>query len=149
VGYRRNIDLQYNFANITFAVLIHLDVSKQPDLFILAANYLQSLNWRNQPAIMQHIIGFYTKAKAPESLSMFYDACAQVEIDDYKNYEKALGALKESGKYMAKSKLPTKDSKLAQIKKKIALIEQFLGARKVTRQTMNWRSITAILLEYI
>jgi intraflagellar transport protein 140 len=100
-------------------------------LFILAANYLQSLDWRNQPEIMKHIITFYTKAKSFDSLSLFYDACAAVEIDEYKNYEKALGALKESGKYMTKAKLPGKETKILQIKKKIVIIEQFLTAKKL------------------
>lgn len=92
---------------------------------------MQSLDWRNQPEIMKHIITFYTKAKSFDSLSLFYDACAQVEIDEYKNYEKALGALKESGKYMTKAKLPGKETKILQIKKRIALIEQFLSAKKL------------------
>lgn len=63
-------------------------MSKQRELYILAANYLQSLDWRNQPEIMKQILNFYSKAKAPESLATFYDACAQVEIDEYTNYEK-------------------------------------------------------------
>ena len=45
---------------------------------------------------MKAIISFYTKAKAFTQLSGFYDACAQVEIDEYRDYEKALGALKEA-----------------------------------------------------
>ena len=44
---------------------------------------------------MKNIIQYYTKAKAFESLAGFYEACAQVEIDEYRDYEKALGALKE------------------------------------------------------
>jgi intraflagellar transport protein 140 len=32
--------------------------------------------------IMKSIIGFYTKAKAYESLSNFYDSCSQIEIDE-------------------------------------------------------------------
>ena len=64
-------------------------------------------------------------------MSTFYDACAQVEIDEYRNYEKALGALKEAGKYMAKSKQPLKESKILQIKKKISIVEQYLSAKKL------------------
>ena len=36
---------------------------------------------------MKTIISFYQKAKAFESLANFYDACAQVEIDEYRDYE--------------------------------------------------------------
>ena len=39
-----------------------------------------------------------------QQLSVFYDACAQVEIDEYRDYEKALGALRESLKYMQKAR---------------------------------------------
>jgi len=45
---------------------------------------------------MKTIISFYQKAKSFESLGNFYDACAQVEIDEYRDYEKALGAMKEA-----------------------------------------------------
>lgn len=45
---------------------------------------------------MKTIISFYQRAKAFESLANFYDACAQVEIDEYRDYEKALGAMKEA-----------------------------------------------------
>ena len=37
---------------------------------------------------MKTIVTFYTKAKAFDSLAGFYEACAQVEIDEYQNYEK-------------------------------------------------------------
>jgi intraflagellar transport protein 140 len=70
------------------------------------------------------------KAKAPESLALFYVSCAQVEIDEFKNYEKALGALKESAKYMAKATIPTKEAKLNMIKKKVNIVEQFLAIKK-------------------
>lgn len=32
----------------------------------------------------------------------FYDNCAQLEIDEYKDYEKAQAAIKESIKYIQK-----------------------------------------------
>jgi hypothetical protein len=54
----------------------------------MAANYLQSLDWRKDAEIVSNIISFYNKAKALDSLASFYEACAQVEIDDYQNYEK-------------------------------------------------------------
>ena len=38
--------------------------------------------------VMKNIISFYTKGKALDSLANFYDSCAQVEIDDYQDYDK-------------------------------------------------------------
>lgn len=53
-------------------------VSRQKDIYVMAANYLQTLDWRNDHSIMKNIIGFYTKGRALDSLAGFYDACAQV-----------------------------------------------------------------------
>jgi len=46
--------------------------------------HAQTLDWHSDGEIMKHIVGFYTKAKAFDNLSLFYDACAQVEVDDYR-----------------------------------------------------------------
>ena len=43
---------------------------------------------------MKNIISFYSKAKAFDNLAGFFEACANVEIDEYRDYEKASGALK-------------------------------------------------------
>lgn len=56
----------------------------------MAANYLQSLDWRANPELLKHILGFYTKARAADRLAGFYSGCAQLEIDDFKEYGKAL-----------------------------------------------------------
>ena len=36
------------------------------------------------------------QGKSPHLLGGFYEACAQVEIDEYQNYDKAMGALTEA-----------------------------------------------------
>ena len=41
-------------------------------------------DWRNDPTVMKAIIQFYTKARAFVQLAGFYEACAQVEIDEYR-----------------------------------------------------------------
>merc|ERR1711988_1631827 len=55
--------------NITY----YATVSRNPEIYILAANYLQSLDWQNDPDTMKNIVVFYTKAKAFEQLSSFFD----------------------------------------------------------------------------
>eukprot|EP00735_Rhodelphis_limneticus_P014761 TRINITY_DN883_c0_g1::TRINITY_DN883_c0_g1_i1::g.25367::m.25367 TRINITY_DN883_c0_g1::TRINITY_DN883_c0_g1_i1::g.25367 ORF type:complete len:723 (+),score=265.67,sp/E9PY46/IF140_MOUSE/52.59/0.0,Clathrin/PF00637.15/0.21,Clathrin/PF00637.15/1.3e+02,Clathrin/PF00637.15/9.6e-06,Clathrin/PF00637.15/1.4,Clathrin/PF00637.15/0.091,Clathrin/PF00637.15/0.32,Clathrin/PF00637.15/2.8,Clathrin/PF00637.15/1.8e+03,Clathrin/PF00637.15/1.7e+03,Apc3/PF12895.2/1.7e+02,Apc3/PF12895.2/1,Apc3/PF12895.2/0.46,Apc3/PF12895. len=114
----------------TEKIIFFATVSKQKEIYILAANYLQSLNWHSDPDIMKHIINFYTKAKALEQLSGFYDACSQVEIDEYRDYEKALGALRESLKYIIKAKPAGKEEKTAALQQRIFIVEQFVEARK-------------------
>lgn len=48
---------------------------------------------------MKNIISFYTRAKAFDRLGMFYDTCSGLEIDEYKDYKKAIMALKDSAKF--------------------------------------------------
>ncbi|KNE73141.1 hypothetical protein AMAG_17287 [Allomyces macrogynus ATCC 38327] len=75
-----NVDQVIYFAGVSGA--------KSKDIYILAANFLQTRDWRATPAILKHIVTFYTKAKAFDHLSSFFEACAQVEIDEYSSYEK-------------------------------------------------------------
>ncbi|CAF4532310.1 unnamed protein product, partial [Rotaria magnacalcarata] len=35
-------------------------------------------------------MNFYKKARAYEKLAQFYDMCAQIEIEEYRDYNKAL-----------------------------------------------------------
>lgn len=63
----------------TDKIAFFANVSRQKELFIMAANYFQSLDWRKNPKNLKRIIEFYTKGKAPDLLGGFYEACAQVE----------------------------------------------------------------------
>lgn len=64
----------------TEKIIFFAGVSRQKDIYVLAANYLQTLDWRSDHEILKHIITFYTKGKALEPLAGFYDACAQVRV---------------------------------------------------------------------
>jgi len=108
-------------------------VSRNRDIYILAANYLQALDWKADPEIVKSIVQFYSKAKALEQVSAFFDACAQVEIDDYRDYEKALAALKESKEWMEKARIPGKDEKVASLGSRIGHVEAFVTARKLIK----------------
>uniref|UniRef100_H2ZSL2 Intraflagellar transport 140 n=1 Tax=Latimeria chalumnae TaxID=7897 RepID=H2ZSL2_LATCH len=68
----------------TEKIIFFAGVSRQKEIYIMAANYLQSLDWRKEPEIMKNIISFYTKGRALELLAGFYDACAQVSEKKYK-----------------------------------------------------------------
>lgn len=142
----------------TKKIVFFAKVSRQREIYIMAADYLQSLDWRRDPEIMKHIISFYTKASALDLLASFYDACAQVrlpscgrwlcelrskpfassllaqeEIYEYQNYEKAYGALVEASKCLSKAEAESprgQESRRAQLQSKMALIKQFLHARR-------------------
>ena len=72
------------------------NTSRYSDNYILAANFLQSLDWNDNPDIIKLIVTFFKKAKAYDNLANFYCLCASVEINDYRNYDKALEALNEA-----------------------------------------------------
>ncbi|XP_062330983.1 intraflagellar transport protein 140 homolog isoform X2 [Osmerus eperlanus] len=118
----------------TEKIVFFAGVSRQKEIYIMAANYLQSLDWRKDPEIMKNIIGFYTKGRALDLLAGFYEACAQVEIDDYQNYEKALGALTEACKCLSKAKgrsQEEQESRMAELQHKINLVKRFVQARRL------------------
>ncbi len=126
-----------------------LGVSRQQDIYIMAANYLQTLNWRSEPEIMKQIVSFYTKAKAPASLALFYEACSQVEIDEYQNYEKALGALREAQRHMVKARAGDRDPRLVALTSRIQNIERFLQARKMTATPSEAEEAVTILKQLL
>lgn len=56
----------------TDKIIFFANVSRQREIYILAGNYLQTLDWRNNADIMKNIIAFYTKSKSYDLLAMFY-----------------------------------------------------------------------------
>jgi intraflagellar transport protein 140 len=62
----------------TEKIVFFANVSRQRDIYIMAANYLQSLDWQSQPEVLKNIVAYYTKGRAPDLLANFYVACAQV-----------------------------------------------------------------------
>uniref|UniRef100_A0A3Q0REE4 Intraflagellar transport 140 n=1 Tax=Amphilophus citrinellus TaxID=61819 RepID=A0A3Q0REE4_AMPCI len=136
----------------TEKIVFFANVSRQKELFVMAANYLQTLDWRKDPDILKTIIGFYTKARAPEKLAGFYEACAQVEIDDYQNYEKALDALTEASKCLSKVKDTSpgeQEERLAVLQRKITLIRKFIHIRRLYNEDAGEavRLCEALLME--
>ncbi|XP_039102700.1 intraflagellar transport protein 140 homolog [Hyaena hyaena] len=117
----------------TEKIVFFAGVSRQKEIYIMAANYLQSLDWRKEPEIMKNIISFYTKGRALDLLAGFYEACAQVEIDEYQNYDKAHGALTEAYKCLSKAKAKSPldhETKLAQLQSKMTLVKRLIQARR-------------------
>jgi intraflagellar transport protein 140 len=46
--------------------------ARSAQTWILAANFLQTADWHQNPDLMKNIIAFYSKAKAFENLSGFF-----------------------------------------------------------------------------
>lgn len=72
---------------------------------------------------MKNIISFYQKAKAYDNLANFFEACSNVEIDEYRDYFKGAQALNEAIKYQSRSTSADKDYKLETLNRKKTLID--------------------------
>ena len=66
-----------------------------------------------------------------DSLASFYDACAQLEIDDFGDYDKAGRAMQESIALLESSTQMQRDSKLGLFRQRLAAIQTFIDARQV------------------
>lgn len=114
---------------IKFANLI-----KKPQTFILAANYLQTLNPREGDKLYGQIIQFYTKAKAPDKLGRFFEASAQVEIDEYQEYSKAYELLQNGYKLVSNAPdFKDKSNVIANMQRKIKLVGMYLQAQELIK----------------
>uniref|UniRef100_A0A915J6M4 Intraflagellar transport protein 140 homolog n=1 Tax=Romanomermis culicivorax TaxID=13658 RepID=A0A915J6M4_ROMCU len=115
----------------TSKIIFFANTARQKEIYLMAGNYLQSLDWKNDAQVMKNIVQFYTKGQAPRSLSGFYDACAQVEIDEYKDYDKALVAMQEAAKCLATLKSENLDDQSSPLNKRIDTIKRFLNIRRI------------------
>lgn len=119
----------------TEKIIFFAGTARQGEIYVLAGNYLQSLDWHNDPEIMKNIIQFYTKAKAYDKLAAFYDACAQIEIDEYRDYDKAGEGLRKAMEYMIKASGPGAESdvRVQTLKSRISIVDKFAGIRKLAK----------------
>jgi intraflagellar transport protein 140 len=67
-----------------------------------------------------------------ESLASFYEACAQVEIDEFQDYDKAMSALAEAYKCLTRGNV--EDTERAEkmvntFKIKLTIIRKFIEAK--------------------
>ena len=73
--------------------------------------------------------------QAMDSLATFYEACAQIEIDEYRDYEKALQAMHEAARHAGKIKGDDmeRDARVAAINNRIGIVETFVRAHTLIR----------------
>jgi intraflagellar transport protein 140 len=120
--------------------------------YILAANFLQTLEWVENPEIVKYIVGFYKKAKAFNNLSNFYLTCANVEINDYRNYEKAIEAMGESIKVLESAKdieELEKKERVDNLKERMKLTKLFVHITTIKGQSENAMKLCNDLLEIV
>eukprot|EP01105_Mastigella_eilhardi_P002868 TRINITY_DN1371_c0_g2_i2.p1 TRINITY_DN1371_c0_g2~~TRINITY_DN1371_c0_g2_i2.p1 ORF type:complete len:1217 (+),score=421.92 TRINITY_DN1371_c0_g2_i2:1075-4725(+) len=116
----------------TEKIVFFASVSQKPMVYIITANYLQKLEWRDKPDIIKNIILFYKKAQAWESLARFYQSCAQAEIDEFRRYDKAKGALAEAKACIMKmASAPERATLVKQVEQQVTLVDQYLQAHQL------------------
>lgn len=89
-------------------IIYFASMSRQKEVYIMAANYLQGLDYQSDAKVLKHIVQFYTKAQAYDLLSNFYARAAQIEVNEFRDYKKALTALQEAAKTLTKVPNSTK-----------------------------------------
>lgn len=66
----------------TDKIIFLAGVSREKEVYVMAANYIQALDWRSNPQLLNTVIQFYSKAKAYQALANFYVACANVSCNN-------------------------------------------------------------------
>ncbi|KRX55468.1 Intraflagellar transport protein -like protein [Trichinella sp. T9] len=115
-------------------VIFFANTARNKELYIIAGNYLQSLNWKQNGKVVEQIVQFYKKAQAHEQLISFYYIWAQTEIQENGNYEKAVEILRECLEIFRQQVPNERDNEeklISSIQSQLESIEQFLHLKKL------------------
>ncbi|TKR66752.1 hypothetical protein L596_022998 [Steinernema carpocapsae] len=116
-------------------IILFANTARNKDIYRIAGNYLQTINWKEDTNIMKHIENFYSRAGAFDSLAGFFESCAEVELEEYHDYEKTAIALAESVRHLNRALEKNHDSYLVEkrieIESRIRMIQEFLGIREI------------------
>ncbi len=132
----------------TEKVVFFANVSRNNDIFVLAGNYLQTLQWHGHVELTKNIVGFYTKAKAFDALAAFYEANATLEIEEGQHYEKAVACLKEAVKALERTSNKDKEKRIARMESRMEGLETLIQAHAAGAMS-NPREMVAKLERYI
>ena len=109
-------------------------LSRRKDGFILAANYLMTLNPRESENNFSTAVAFYSKAEAYDKLARFYESSAQMEIDEYQEYEKGLELLLKAVEILQEHEAPDRERILETLTGKVQLIKLYVGASQIVKE---------------
>ena len=101
---------------------------RMPELYIMAANFLQNLEWTKD--IVKIIVSFFNRAKAYYNLANFYEVFASIEINEKQNLTQACELYNEAMKTVLKVREndEKKDNKINELKNKINFIKKYNDA---------------------
>uniref|UniRef100_A0A1I8A7F4 Intraflagellar transport protein n=1 Tax=Steinernema glaseri TaxID=37863 RepID=A0A1I8A7F4_9BILA len=116
-------------------IILFANTARNKDIYRLAGNYLQTINWKEDTSIMKHIETFYSKAGAYDSLAGFFESCAEVELEEYHDYEKTAIALAEAVRHLNRALDKNHDAYLSEkrneLDSRIRMIQDFLSIREI------------------
>ncbi|KAL0235633.1 hypothetical protein GEMRC1_002215 [Eukaryota sp. GEM-RC1] len=90
-------------SGVTDKIVAFALASRKAEFYIVAGNYLQTLDWRSNSKCLTQLVTFYRKAKAYTNLASFYDSAAVTEIDEFKSFEQAMVYMDHSVKCLDKA----------------------------------------------
>ncbi|GMT14641.1 hypothetical protein PFISCL1PPCAC_5938, partial [Pristionchus fissidentatus] len=88
----------------TARIMAFAGIARNKEVYVMAANYLQTTNWREDVELCKAIETFYNKAQAFDHLAGFYMSCAQMELDETGAVHTAIHALDEAEKVAMKAR---------------------------------------------
>ena len=110
---------------------------RKPELYVLAANFLQNLEWTRD--LVRIIVTFFNKAKAYYNLANFYEVFASIEVNEKNNKDRAIELYEEAIKTVQKVREndEKKDNKLTELRNKINELKGYNRNNSNTGQNVN------------
>jgi intraflagellar transport protein 140 len=129
----------------TAKVIKFANLVKKKETYILAGNYLQTLNPRDGDSTFEPVGMLYKKAGATDKLGWFYESVARNEIDEYQEYTKGLALMKAGLKLVEETPdVKQKEPVIAVMQKKIRLVEMYLEAQAAVKKDPKKTMVTAV-----
>lgn len=123
----------------TEKIIFFATMSRQAEVYVMAANYLQALNWQRDAKILKSIVTFYSKGQAFDLLANFHATTAQVAVDEHQDYAKALTALQEAGRSLAR--VPNAHRATDQLQATIAEVKRIVQMREAMERGNEYQAV--------
>ncbi|KAF4653555.1 hypothetical protein FOL47_010442 [Perkinsus chesapeaki] len=114
----------------TERIVFYAQTARTKEVYILAANSLQSLDWYKNEELEKNIVSFYTRAKATDQLIRFHELRAHSAIDERQDVEGAIRALGDALAVIDKNPAGSATAETSNIKSSLGLLEKFAEAKR-------------------
>ena len=117
-------------AGETNKVIKSAKIFKKREASILAANYIQTLEIRDNQLLFSTVVDLYTKAQGFDKLARFYESAGQIKIDEYQDYPRGIELIIKSLEILKRDDviIKNKEAAIKVISSKIHLINMFIEA---------------------